>query len=59
MSNTLSLGCILMLEGSTKCRMNGWERWLGDVIEKAVNPVDLTAVQQKGLPTGESEALAA
>jgi integrase len=30
-----------------------------DVIEKAVNSVCLTAIQQKGPPTGESEALAA
>lgn len=31
----------------------------GEAIEKAVNSVSLTAIQEKGLPTGESEALAA
>jgi hypothetical protein len=32
---------------------------VGEAIEKAVNSVSLTAIQEKGLPTGESEALAA
>jgi integrase len=31
----------------------------GEVIEKAVNSVSLTAIQEKGLPIGVSEALAA
>jgi hypothetical protein len=31
----------------------------GEAIEKAVNSVSLTAIQQKGLPLGFSEALAA
>jgi hypothetical protein len=31
----------------------------GEAIQKAVNSVSLTAVQEKGPPTGESEALAA
>jgi integrase len=31
----------------------------GEAIEKAVNSVSLTAIQEKGLPTGVSEALAA
>jgi hypothetical protein len=31
----------------------------GEMIEKAVNSVSLTTVQEKGPPTGESEALVA
>lgn len=34
-------------------------RLAGDKIEKAANHVSLTAIQQKGLPLGFSEALAA
>jgi hypothetical protein len=34
-------------------------RQAGEATEKAVNSVSLTTVQEKGPPTGESEALAA
>jgi hypothetical protein len=52
------LGGILDLSGPFQRNVEA-AKLVGEAIEKAVNSVSLTAIQEKGLPTGESEALAA